>query len=396
MHQDTDGKASALTYQDYDSDYETIRELGCNFLRLAHYPHNDYAFRLCDRMGIIVQTEIPWVNVCGERASDTYFENIHSQMAEMIRNLYNHPSIVFWGMWNELDNWGNNNRYQGRLDERRVVDETARLYDFAKKLDPTKLVGVTDDSEYGRMYYDELKADFYSENRYYGWYYTHGDFSGITESMTSIRDRMGPANISEYGVGINPYCHTWKEEDIRRYQDDRRHVEEYGNLSHESHARQIALMPWLNFTSLWILFDFPVANRHEGFMDSNDGVEYKENPDRMYMNDKGIITRDRATRKDVFYLYKSWWNHSEETVYIAGRRLEYRPEGQEFTLTVYSNAPSLKVLKNGKEISSQTSSGEPTGVIWKFPGLTVDGPETVFKVVSSSGKSDAVTFKALK
>ena len=396
MHQDTDGKASALTYQDYDSDYETIRELGCNFLRLAHYPHNDYAFRLCDRMGIIVQTEIPWVNVCGERASDTYFENIHSQMAEMIRNLYNHPSIVFWGMWNELDNWGNNNRYQGRLDERRVVDETARLYDFAKELDPARLVGVTDDSEYGRMYYDELKADFYSENRYYGWYYTHGDFSGITESMTSIRDRMGPANISEYGVGINPYCHTWKEEDIRRYQDDRRHVEEYGNLSHESHARQIALMPWLNFTSLWILFDFPVANRHEGFMDSNDGVEYKENPDRMYMNDKGIITRDRATRKDVFYLYKSWWNHSEETVYIAGRRLEYRPEGQEFTLTVYSNASSLKVLKNGKEISSQTSSGEPTGVIWKFPGLTVDGPETVFKVVSSSGKSDAVTFKALK
>ena len=396
MHQDTDGKASALTYQDYDSDYETIRELGCNFLRLAHYPHNDYAFRLCDRMGIIVQTEIPWVNVCGERASDTYFENIHSQMAEMIRNLYNHPSIVFWGMWNELDNWGNNNRYQGRLDERRVVDETARLYDFAKKLDPTRLVGVTDDSEYGRMYYDELKADFYSENRYYGWYYTHGDFSGITGSMTSIRDRMGPANISEYGVGINPYCHTWKEEDIRRYQDDRRHVEEYGNLSHESHAQQIALMPWLNFTSLWILFDFPVANRHEGFMDSNDGVEYKENPDRMYMNDKGIITRDRTTRKDVFYLYKSWWNHSEETVYIAGRRLEYRPEGQEFTLTVYSNASSLKVLKNGKEISSQTSSGEPTGVIWKFPGLTVDGPETVFKVVSSSGKSDAVTFKALK
>ena len=114
------------------------------------------------------------------------------------------------------------------------------------------------------------------------------------------------------------------------------------------------------------------------------------------MNDKGIITRDRTTRKDVFYLYKSWWNHSEETVYIAGRRLEYRPEGQEFTLTVYSNASSLKVLKNGKEISSQTSSGEPTGVIWKFPGLTVDGPETVFKVVSSSGKSDAVTFKALK
>ena len=89
MHQDMDGKATALTYEDYDRDYETVRELGCNFLRLAHYPHNDYAFRLCDRMGIIVQTEIPWVNICGVRASEVYFENIHSQMAEMIRNLYN-------------------------------------------------------------------------------------------------------------------------------------------------------------------------------------------------------------------------------------------------------------------------------------------------------------------
>ena len=395
MHQDSEGKASALTYADYDRDYETVRELGCNFLRLAHYPHNDYAFRLCDRMGIIVQTEIPWVNICGVRATDAYIDNIHSQMTEMIRNLYNHPSIVFWGMWNELDSWGNRENFQGALDARRVVDETARLYAYAKSLDPTRFVGLTDDSVFERDFYTELQADYYSENRYYGWYYSPGDFSGITECMTWIKDNMGPANISEYGVGINPYCHTWKEEDIRRYFSDDKHMEEYGNRSHESHAQQIARMPWLNFTSLWILFDFPVADRHEGYLDSDDGVNFTENPARMYTNDKGLITRDRATKKDVFYLYKAWWNTREETVYIAGRRLASRPAGEPFTLTVYSNAPSLKVLKDGKEVAAQASSGEDTGVIWKFPDLTVDADGSTFSVVSPSGKTDKVTFRAL-
>ena len=395
MHQDMDGKATALTYEDYDRDYETVRELGCNFLRLAHYPHNDYAFRLCDRMGIIVQTEIPWVNICGVRASEVYFENIHAQMAEMIRNLYNHPSIVFWGMWNELDSWGNKENFQGTLDARRVVDETARLYAYAKSLDPTRFVGLTDDSVFERDFYTQLRADYYSENRYFGWYYTPGDFSGLTESMTWIRDNMGPANLSEYGVGINPYCHTWDEEAIRRYWEDDKHMEEYGNRSHESHAQQIARMPWLNFTSLWILFDFPVADRHEGYMDSEDGINFTENPGRMYMNDKGLVTRDRATKKDVFYLYKSWWNTREETVYIAGRRLTARPADEPFTLTVYSNAPSLKLMKDGVEVAALENSGEDTGVIWKFPDLLV-GPEgAVFTVVSPSGKTDSVSFRAL-
>ena len=317
MHQDMAGKASALTKEDIANDYAVVKELGCNFLRLAHYPHNDEEFRLCDRMGIIVQTEIPWVNICGTNASEAYFENIHQQMWEMVTSLYNHPSICFWGMWNELDSWGNRPNYQGWLDTDRVVAETARLYDYAKSLDPTRLVGLTDDSVFERDRYTELKADYFSENRYHGWYYNYGDFSGITADMVRIRDVMGPANISEYGVGINPYCETWDESAVRRDRTDSLHFEAYGNRSHEAHAQQIAQMPWLNFTSLWILFDFPVADRHEGFVDSEDGVNYVVNPARMYMNDKGLITRDRQTKKDVFYLYKAWWNKDVKTVYIT-------------------------------------------------------------------------------
>ena len=395
MHQDADGRASALTEEDFDRDYAIVRELGCNFLRLAHYPHNDYAFRLCDRMGIVVQTEIPWVNICGVRATDTYFDNIHDQMREMITSLYNHPSICFWGMWNELDSWGNTDQYQGTLDARRAVDETARLYDFAKSLDPTRSVGLTDDSVFARDYYPELKADYYSENRYHGWYYEYDRFDGLTQSMTWIHDHMGITNLSEYGVGINPYCHSWKEEDIRRYRDDRRHMEAYGNRAHESAVQQICAMPWLNFTSLWILFDFPVADRKEGFLDSDDGVNYTENPARLYTNDKGLVTRDRQTKKDVFYLYKSWWNAGEETVYITERRLHKRPAGSTFTLTVYSNAGTLTLLRDGNPVRTLEESGEISGVIWKFEGLEMGTSETTFEVVSDSGTRDSVSFQPL-
>ena len=396
MHQDLYGKASALTKEDYAADYEIVKELGCNFLRLAHYPHNDEAFRLCDRMGIIVQTEIPWVNICGVRASDAYFENIHQQMKEMVTSLYNHPSICFWGMWNELDSWSHRESLQGAFDPARVVRETALLYNYTKSLDPTRLVGLTDDSVFGKEGYTRLKADYYSENRYHGWYYDYGDFSGITGEMEWIRDHMGPANISEYGVGINPYCWTADAGDVRRDRTDSLHFEPYGNLSHESHVQQIAQMPWLNFTSLWILFDFPVADRKEGFMDSDDGVHYTVNAARKYTNDKGLVTRDRQTKKDVFYLYKAWWNHDVETVYITGRRLKYRPVGQEFSLTVYSNAKGLKLYRNDELIAEQAASGEPSGVIWKFPGVTMGEGETVFKAVSADGTADEVTWSPLE
>ncbi len=113
------------------------------------------------------------------------------------------------------------------------------------------------------------------------------------------------------------------------------------------------------------------------------------------MNDKGLITRDRKTRKDSFYLYKSWWNKSEETVYIAGRRLLKRPAGTEFTLTVYSNAPSLRLLQDGKEIAALGESGEQTGVIWTFHGLSIPSEGATFSVVSPAGTSDSVSFQAL-
>jgi len=395
MHQDKDGKASALWQEDFDADYEIIRELGANFLRLAHYPHNDYAFRLCDRMGIIVQTEIPWVNNCGVDAPQAYFDNIFLQMKEMVTSLYNHPSICFWGMWNELDSWSHHpGQLQGLLDTRRVVDMTACLYDFTKALDPYRYVGLTDDSMFQREGYTELKADYYSENRYHGWYYNYGNFWGLADDIEWIQQNMGVVNLSEYGVGINPYCHTWNPGEVYRDPSDSLHIEEYGNLAHEAFAQQIAQAPYLNFTSIWVMFDFAVAARQEGFLDCDNGFAFIYNDNRKFTNDKGLVTRDRKVKKDVFYLYKAWWNKDEETVYIANRRLKYCPPSQDLQLTVYSNAPSLSVICNGQTIRGAAVTGEPTGVIWKFP-VRMGTEKTTFRVESPSGTYDEITLEPI-
>lgn len=400
MHQDTDGQASAVTRSDLDRDYAIVQELGANVLRLAHYPHNDYAFHLCDSLGILVQTEIPWVNVCGKNAQPVYFENIRSMAAEMAANLCNHPSIILWGMWNELDTWGNNNKLQGSIDFEKISTETAKVYDTIKAIDPYRPVGMTDDSNYHHPGYATLKGDFYSENRYHGWYYSKGKSEyllNFTRDMTKIHDLVPThvVNVAEYGAGCNPFCHSVDSTLLFSRKDDSRHYEEYANYLHEHHWQQICAMPWINFTTAWILFDFPVANREEGYQDSDDGITFTPNEARKYTNDKGFVTRDRQVKKDVFYLYKSAWNHHETTVHIAGTRLHYWPSNQPVIVKTYSNAHSLTLYVDGTPTETLTSSGEISGVIWKFAPVKMTQNEMTFKVVADDGTEDTWTLKKL-
>ena len=397
IHQDMDGKASALSLEDYRRDYKIVKELGANFVRLAHYPHNDAAFQLCDSLGIIVQTEIPWVNVCGVNARQTYFNNIQHQMKEMINNFYNHPSIVFFGMWNELDKWGNKADLQGEFDPARVVSETEKLYNLAKKLAPDRFIGFSDDSGLSREGYPDLKADYCSENCYFGWYYTPNEFDGLTGMMNGVHSKRGVVNISEYGVGNNSYCHVWDlSKAVRNESEDSKHYEEYADMFHEAYVRQILEMPWLNFTSVWVLFDFPVASRMEGFMDSSDGENFQMCGERKFMNDKGLVTRDRQTKKDVFYLYKSLWNKSETTVCITRRRLKSYPAGVDLKIKVYSNAKTLTLYQNDRVVTKKYGSEESTGVIWTFPAVRLKTDMDTFKVVADDGTTDEVTLSRLK
>lgn len=397
IHQDAEGKALAMEASDYRSDYSLVKELGANFVRLANHPHNDIAYRLCDSLGLVVQTEIPWVNVCGANAKQSYFNNIQQQMTEMVSSLYNHPAIIFWGMWSELDEWGNDSSLQGELDPGAVLEQTGKLYEIIKELDPCRLAGFSDCSELGRQGYPQLTSDYCSENLYYGWSRTPGEFDGFGAALETVRSRWGgPVSVSEYGAGINPFCHTWNHKAaVRDLAGGARHFEEYGNLFHEAHAAQIRKMPWLGFTAVSSLFDYPVSGLSEGLEDSGDGEHFTVNEGRRNIDDKGLVTRDRQTRKDVFYLYKSLWNKDETTVYITGRRLEGHPRSKELSIKVYSNAKSLTLYQNGTQVARKTSSDDPTGVVWTFSGLKMKGERDVFRVVSSDGTADEISLSRM-
>ena len=394
-HQDKYLRASAVTDDDIRRDFRDIRELGCNFLRLAHYPHNELTFDLCDELGIVVQTEIPWVNEGGPDTSRfdqlAYQRNILSAFREMVRGHFNHPSIVFWGMWNELGHT-NAGYAQGRpIDADFLVETTTRMYRWGKQNDPDRYYGFAD-MGYG-MSIDALRRginyDYYAMNKYHGWYTDqHSPYGakGLSGALSWLKKKRECVAITEYGAGSNPFAHSSDPaKTTQPATGGARHDEEWANILHEIHLATFDRAPYLAFTSDWVLYDFAVAARREGYVLSEDMVTERTDSNFLYTNDKGLITRDRRVKKDVFYLYKAKWNRRETTVYITSRRYTVRPE-DEVAMKVYSNACQLSLYQNGRLVQTLQSSGEPTGVIWNFAPVHFEKPTDTFRVVGLDGE----------
>lgn len=382
LHQDYPGVGSAMTSEQFDSDYEIIKDLGCNFVRLAHYTHDPYAFKKCDKLGLIVQTEIPWVNHLGPDANETYYNSIKFALESMIKNYYNHPSIIFWGLSNELNgsHWKNGGNPQGGFSASKAIAWNNNFYDMAKKLDPYRYVGFTShDSTFSGSSPKDWKSDFIASNQYKGWY--GGTFTQFGTRMDSYRTTDRPFwGVGEYGAGMNPNTHSETPMTTTNTgSGGARHDEEYGNLMHESYVKQILDRPWLIYTSIWILFDFAVASRNEGGMP--------------YLNDKGIVTRDRSIKKDPYFLYKSLWSKNH-VVYITSRRFIDRGSSISCNIKVYSNSDSLILKQNGTAIKTMTSASE-SGVVWDFGTINFATTEDTFEVIGTKSGFDDVTDKVI-
>lgn len=386
VHQDYPNSMSAMSNTEFDVDYTIIRELGCTVVRLAHYPHSDYAFKKCDELGLIVQTEVPWVNHCGINATQTYYDCIKDNVTSMITNYFNHTSIVFWGLSNELNgtHWAGGGDPQGGYSYSKALEWNNLLYTHAKTLDSSRFVGFvahpnTFNSTPSKS--TEWSADWIGLNLYYGWYY--GDFSGLSTTLDSYHTNRPFLSLTEYGAGANPDTHS--EDPMSTTNTGTGgaiHDEEYQNLFHESHLEQIQSKPWLVFTSIWVLFDFAVSGRNEGGMP--------------YMNDKGIVTRDRKTKKDSFFLYKAAWN-SEPMVYITSRRFtSIRPDT--IKIKVYANTDSVSLYReDGTTLVATMSAATKCGVVWefenvKFTSSTSNETFIVKGVKNGVTVSDSVTF----
>ncbi len=320
-HQDKLGVGNALTYEDHLRDAALIRELGANTVRLAHYQHSPEFYGLCDAYGLIVWAEIPFISKMLDGAEA--HENAITQMHELIEQSFNHSSICFWGISNEITIGG----------EKDTLTENLRaLNRLVHELDPTRLSTMAQVSMLPIESEQNLITDTVAYNHYFGWY------GGALTDNEAWLDRFHaahpdrPLGLSEYGCegiityhGETPVMGDYSEDYQARY--------------HEHMLRIIGVRPWLWGTYVWNMFDFGCDARNEG------GV--------MGRNNKGLVSFDRRIKKDAFYLYQSYWS-SAPMVHICGKRYAKRPDGTA-TIRVYSNLPTLTLAVNGVEIDNKSA-----------------------------------------
>ena len=201
MHDDIDGKANALNDADYTQEFNIIQELGCNFIRLAHYPHPKEVYDWCDRLGIIVQTEVPWVGAASSGAPAEYYTHLEGQYADMVNQHYNHPSIVFWGLSNETTTENHDTA------KNFIKDKIEGYTTLIKSLDPSRWVGYVMSHSYSNPsgYYNNPNVDWFGGNIYVGWYIDKA-LNDPSEQLdkrvkSTITNLHKPYAFSEYGCG---------------------------------------------------------------------------------------------------------------------------------------------------------------------------------------------------
>ena len=341
-HQDRLYQGNALNWEDHYDDAYIIKELGANTIRLAHYQHSQDFYDACDQLGFIIWAEIPFISVMSK--DPAAHDNCVQQMMELIVQNYNHPSICFWGISNEI--------LIGGISDKLVENHHA-LNKLVKELDPTRLTTIAHVSMTPTDGPMHKITDVESYNHYFGWYGGKMEENGPWLDKFHAEHPDIPIGISEYGCeGIITY-HSSKPA-CKDY------TEEYQALYHEHLAKVFDERPWVWATHVWNMFDFGCAARNEG------GVGGR--------NNKGLVTIDRKTKKDAYYIYKAYWN-DEPMVHVCGRRYAQRA-GDTTEIRVYSNQAEVELLVNGKSVGKQTGEKVFVFTVALEPGFNIVAAKT--------------------
>ena len=383
MHDDVEGKANALNDSDYDQEFAIIQELGCNFIRLAHYPHPKEVYDRCDRLGIVVQTEVPCVNKLQSTMPADYYTHLTTQYIDMVEQHYNHPCIMFWGLSNETT-----------TDDKDFAKQKIEgYYDLIKDIDSERMVGYVLSHSFNNpsAAYNNPNVDWFGCNIYVGWYIdkTSNDPSSQlnTRIKNTITDRSKPLAFSEYGCGGTQHCHSDDFKSTTTTGNNPRHDIEYQMWLHEGHIAAIRNCPQLLFTSQWQLFDIAVSSRNEGFTECIDGVNVTTNDVLRRLNNKGLVERDHITKKDTFYIYKAEWNSKDKFVHICGK--DYMKTTGRMLKCYTNDGDTLSLYVGDSETPRETVS--VTNHIAVFPAM--DFPTGVEIRVKGNDTSDTVTFQ---
>ncbi|MBR6634998.1 MAG: glycoside hydrolase family 2 protein, partial [Clostridia bacterium] len=322
-HQDRPGIGNALLPEHHKEDLDLILEMGANTIRLAHYQHSQVFYDLCDEAGLVLWAEIPYISKHMLKG----YDNTVSQMKELVSQNYNHPSIVVWGLSNEITIAGAN--------DPDLIRNHKKLNELCHEMDKTRLTTIASvsmcsiDAEYVHI------SDVLSYNHYFGWYGGTTDMNGPWFDEFHKKYPNKPIGISEYG------CEALDWHTSTPAQGD--YTEEYQAYYHEELIKQIAERPYLWATHVWNMFDFAADARAEG---GENG-----------MNHKGLVTFDRKYKKDSFYAYQAWLSDTP-VLHLCSKRYIDRVEDVT-RVTVYSNLDEVELFANGESVGKQKKGKYP-------------------------------------
>jgi beta-galactosidase len=352
MHQDWLNCGWALTNAQRDTNFIFLKEIGATFLRLSHYEHNDYTYQLADRNGICVWSEVPIIDYLTE--SPAFYTNSLQQLREMIRQRYNHPSVVCWSVYNEIT-------LQAGPTPTNLISQEVQLVSQEDSTRPSTAAANTSDNDPSTLY-----TQLIAFNKYYGWY--SSPLNGVGSWADNIHANYPKRciGVSEYGAGASIYQHS-ENPTFPANTASSFHPEEWQDIVHETNWQLMAARPFLWCKLVWNEFDFASDGRNEG-----------DTPGR---NDKGLVTYDRLVRKDAFYYYKANWT-TNPMVYITGHTFTNRLTNA-IIAKVYANCDSVELFLNGNSQGVVIS----TNCIYTWPVTLLPGTNTV-QAVGTKGSTN--------
>ena len=335
-HQDQMPMGIALSDEMHRRDMQLLKDMGANFVRLAHYPQDDAVLRACDELGMLVWEEIPVVDLIA--LGDEFRTNATSALREMIRQHYNHPSVIMWGYMNEaviqlqyrVKKQRLNGFYENTLALARHLEETLKMED------PYRLSTM---AYHGNQIYNQIGlsniTDVSGWNLYQGWY--ENDFKSF-DRFVDEEHRKYPYRpcLQSLEPQIFDFSMQWQQ------------------LYLEYYLPAIMKRPFIVGATEWNFIDFSSASRQET---------------TPHINNKGLMYNDRRP-KDVFYYFQAFLRKDIPVLHIAVDDWKYRTvvsdgEAVEHPVKVYSNLDRVELSVNGKKLSVQGIENCHAG--WRVP-----------------------------
>lgn len=347
-HEDHSGVAAAQTEESIREELQLIKDMGVNFIRLAHYQQSRIVLNLCDSLGILVWEEIPWCR--GGLGGEVYKEQARSMLENMISQHFNHPSVIIWGLGNEND-WPGD---QPDFDKLAIQGFMSELNDIAHSLDPSRKTAIR------RCDFCKDIVDVYSPSIWAGWY--RGKYTEYLSVSREQMEQVGHFLHVEWGASSHAGRHSENPDvglesvktgtgaDERagdaslyggaaRVSKDGDWTETYACNLFDWTLKEQEKMPWLTGTAAWVFKDFSTPVR-------------PENP-IPYMNQKGVVERD-LTPKESYYVFQSYWT-TKPMVHIYGHSwpIRWGEKGQSRLVKVYSNCKEVELFLNGVSLGKK-------------------------------------------